>query len=81
MAAAAGVGIETATEQIIRMYSTGAASADLFRDRGILAMLGFKSGVHYTAEETKKMLWEAFDSPISKIRGATKELSNDVHDV
>jgi phage tail tape-measure protein len=42
VAAAAGLDIRTATEQITRMYSAGAQAAELFKERGKLAMLGFQ---------------------------------------
>lgn len=76
LAAATGLGIEETTSQVIRMYSAGAASADLFRERGVLAMLGFQAGVSYSAEETRKMLMEAWESPTSKFKGATEEMKN-----
>lgn len=76
LAAASGLGIQKTTEQIIRMYSAGAASADLFRERGILAMLGFQAGVSYTADETRKKLIEAWLDPQSKFRGLTNEMAN-----
>ena len=75
LAAAAGLGIEESTSQVIRMYSAGAASADLFRERGILAMLGFQAGVSVSAEETRKRLIAAWEDPASKIRGAAAALS------
>lgn len=75
LAAASGLSIQDTTSNIIRMYSAGAASADMFRDRGILAMLGFQSGVAYSAEETRKRLIAAFEDPFSKFRGASKELA------
>jgi len=53
LAAASGLTVEETTSQIIKMYSAGAAAADMFRERGILAMLGFQAGVSYTAEETR----------------------------
>lgn len=75
LAAASGLSIEETTGQIVRMYSAGAGAADLFRERGITAMLGFKAGVSYTAEETKKILMEAYESPTSKFRSLTKEMA------
>jgi len=75
LAAAAGVGIQEATGQVIRMYSAGAASADLFRERGVLSMLGFQAGVKYSAQETRDQLIKAFEDPESKFRDASKELS------
>lgn len=75
LAAVTGMSVDEVTGQVIRMYSAGAASADMFRERGVLAMLGFQAGVSYSAEETRKKLIEAWESPTSKIRGATDELA------
>jgi len=75
LAAASGLGIEKTTEQVIRMYSAGAASADLFRERGITAMLGFQAGVSYSAEETRQRLIEAWEDPQSKFKNATGEMA------
>ena len=75
LAAVSGLTIEKTTEQVVRMYSAGAASADLFRERGITSMLGFQAGVSYSAEETRKRLIEAWEDPMSKFKGATKELA------
>lgn len=75
LAAAAGLDIQTTTQQFIRMWSAGAASADLFRERGILAMLGFQSGVSYSVDETRKKLLDAWNDPLSKFRGAAGDLS------
>lgn len=75
LAAVSGLSIQEATDQIARMYSAGAASADLFRERGILSMLGFQSGVTYSAEETRKQLMYQWKRQGSQFRGATEELS------
>jgi len=75
LAATAGMGIQETTSQVIRMYSAGAASADMFRERGILAMLGFQSGVSVSAAATRKQLIAAYEDPASKIRGAAEALS------
>lgn len=75
LAAVTGLSIEDTTGQIIRMYSAGAASADLFRERGVLAMLGFQAGVSVSAEETRKQLIKAFEDPASKFRGSTQGLA------
>ena len=45
IAAATGLDFRTASEQIQRSLSAGIGAADLFRDRGVTAMLGFKAGV------------------------------------
>lgn len=75
LAAASGLGIQQTTEQVSRMLSAGANSADLFRERGILAMLGFQAGVQVSAEETKRRLIEAWTDTNSQFRGATEQLS------
>jgi hypothetical protein len=77
LAAASGLSIGEATSQVIRMYSAGAASADLFRERGILSMLGFQAGVTYSAEETRAQLIAAWSDVDSKFRGATAEMADD----
>jgi hypothetical protein len=75
LAAASGISIRDTTSQIIRMYSAGAASADMFREKGVLAMLGFQAGVSVSAEETRKRLLAAWEDPASKFRGASTELA------
>jgi hypothetical protein len=75
LAAASGLGIQEATSQVVRMYSSGAAAADMFRERGILAMLGFQAGVSTSAEETRKKLIEAYEDPASRFRGASELLA------
>ena len=75
LAAATGLGIQETTEQMMRMLSAGAASADKFRERGVLAMLGFQSGVSYSAKQTGEMVWHEWSKSDSKIRGAMEELA------
>jgi len=75
LAAVSGLSIQQTTEQVVRMYSAGAASADLFRERGITAMLGFQAGVHVSAADTRKQLIAAFEDPASKFRGAANDLA------
>jgi len=75
LAAVSGLSIRETTDQVVRMYSAGAASADLFRERGILAMLGFQAGVSVSAEDTRKQLIAAFEDPASKFRGAANDLA------
>jgi len=75
LAATTGLGIQETTTQVIRMYSAGAASADLFRERGVLSMLGFQAGVSHSAEETRKKLIAAFEDPQSKFAGASAALA------
>ncbi|WP_167940545.1 hypothetical protein [Desulfobaculum xiamenense] len=73
LAAVSGLSIEEATGQVVRMYSAGAGAADMFRERGILAMMGFEQGVSYSVEETRRKMFEAWESSTSKFRGVTDE--------
>lgn len=75
LAAVTGLSIMDTTGQIIRMYSAGAASADMFRERGILAMMGFTAGVKYSAEETREIMFNAWEATGSKFKDVTKELA------
>lgn len=76
LAAVTGLSIEQTTSQVIRMYSAGAASADMFRERGVLAMMGFQAGVSYSAEETRRMMMESWNKMGSQFKGATSGLAN-----
>lgn len=75
LAAVSGLSIEQTTEQVVRMYSAGAGAADLFRERGITSMLGFQSGVSYSAEETRAKLMEEWNKQGSAFKGATTDLA------
>lgn len=57
VAAISGLDFKTAGEQIQRSLSGGISAADLLREKGIKALLGFKDGVKVTTAETQ----EAFD--------------------
>ena len=57
VAAVTGLDFKTTAEQIQRSLSAGISAADLFRDRGVKSMLGFKAGAVVSVEETA----EAFD--------------------
>lgn len=75
LAAVTGMTLQETIGQVIRMYSAGAASADMFRERGILAMMGFKAKTHYTAEETRTMMMESWNKMGSQFKGVTEELA------
>ncbi len=74
LAAVTGMALKETIGQVIRMYSAGAASADMFRERGILTMLGFQAGVTYSAEQTRDILINSWNAVDSKFRGATAGL-------
>ena len=73
MAKPFGISFEDAGRQLSRMFTAGAAAADQFRDAGILAILGFQQGVAYSAEETKRMVIDAWQKTGSKFRGLAQE--------
>lgn len=75
LAVVAGEGIEKTTEQVVRMYSSGAQAAEIFKEKGILSMLGFQAGVSYSAAETQRVLVKAWTDSESKFRGATKAMA------
>lgn len=60
--------------QVIRLYSAGANSADLFRERGTLAMLGFQANVKYTAQESRDQFIAAWESADSKFKNGAQRL-------
>ncbi len=76
LAAVGRVTFDQAAQQMVRMWSAGAGSADLFRERGITAMLGFESGVSVSAEDTRKKVIEEFEKIDSKFRGTSKRLAD-----
>jgi len=76
LAAATGMSIEDVTNQVGRMLSAGAQSADMFKERGVNAFLGFKNGVSYTVADTEKMLWDSWNRTDSKFRGATDSMKD-----
>ena len=60
VASVTGLDFETTASQIQRAFSGGIASADIFRERGVRALLGFEEGAKVTAEETAKRFEELF---------------------
>jgi len=75
VAAVTGIDFQTAGEQIQRSFTAGIASADIFREKGVRDMLGFKAGATITAEETIKAFERVFGKD-GKFGGATDELAN-----
>lgn len=74
VAAVTGLDFETTASQIQRSFAGGIGAADLFRERGVRALLGFKAGVNVTAEDTIKRFEELFSGD-GKFAGATKDLA------
>lgn len=75
LSATTGLPLEQATSNFIKMYSAGAAAADLFRERGILPMLGFTPKVSYTPEETIKKVREQAQSGAAVFSGMAEKLA------
>lgn len=66
---------QEATSNFIKLYSAGAAAADLFRERGVLAALGFTPGEKVSGKDSRKVLMESWQSSTSVFRGAASELA------
>jgi hypothetical protein len=64
----------TTAEQIQRSFSAGVASADIFRERGVRDLLGFKAGATVTAEETAEAFRRVFGAN-GRFANATKDLA------
>jgi hypothetical protein len=60
VASVTGLDFRTVGEQLQRSFAGGISSADIFRERGVRALLGFKAGATVTVEETIKAFEEAF---------------------
>lgn len=75
ISAVTGLDFKTTAEQLQRSFSAGINAADLFRERGVNAMLGFEAGVNNSAETTKRKIMEMWDDPTFRLRGAAGELA------
>jgi len=65
VAAVTGLDFKTTGEQIQRAFSGGIASADIFRERGVRAMLGFEEGAKVSIEQTIKRFQEVLVKVVS----------------
>jgi len=74
VAAVTGLDFRTTSEQIQRSLSAGISAADLFRERGVRDLLGFKAGATVTAEETAEAFERVF-GPDGRFGNATGELA------
>ena len=75
VAAVTGLDFRTASEQIQRSFSAGIGAADLFREKGVRNMLGFKAGATVSIEETVEAFEKVFGSG-GRFGQATDELAN-----
>ena len=60
VASVTGLDFRTTAEQIQRSFAGGIASADIFRERGVRALLGFQAGATVSIEETRKAFEREF---------------------
>jgi len=74
VAAVTGLDFRTAAEQIQRSFSAGIGAADLFREKGVRNMLGFKAGATVSIEETVDAFEKVFAKG-GKFGKATDELA------
>ena len=74
VASITGLDFKTTAEQIQRSLSSGISSADLFRERGVKAMLGFSAGAEVSLAETEKAFERVFGRG-GKFGNATEELA------
>ena len=75
VAAVTGLDFRTASEQIQRSFSAGIGAADLFREKGVRNMLGFKAGATVSIEETVAAFEKTFGKG-GRFGKATDELAN-----
>ena len=74
VASVTGLDFKTTAEQIQRSLSAGISAADLFRDRGVKDMLGFKAGAVVSVEETAAAFNRVFGKG-GEFDGATDALA------
>ena len=74
VAAVTGLDFRTASEQIQRSFSAGIGAADLFREKGVRNMLGFKAGATVSIEETVQAFEKVFGKG-GRFGDATDELA------
>lgn len=75
LAAVAGLTLQETTSNFVRMYSAGAAAADLFRERGILALLDFHAKTAYTVQETREKIVKAWEAVNSRFKDTASDLA------
>jgi len=75
VAAVTGLDFKTVSEQIQRSFSGGIAAAEIFRERGVRALLGFSNGAKVSAAETEERFNEVF-GPNGPFGNAANVLAN-----
>ena len=75
IASASGLDFQTTAEQIQRTFAGGINSADLFRERGVRALLGFEAGVAISAEQSRNHILKAFEEGTLSVVGASEVMA------
>lgn len=71
IAATTGLSFQDTASQLQRAFSGGAGAADMFREKGVLAMAGFEAGASYSIDETRRKFQEFGKS----VEGAANDLN------
>ncbi len=74
VAAVTGLDFNTTASQIQRAFSGGIAAADVFREKGVRSLLGFKEGAKVSIDDTVKAFEDVFSGD-GKFGNATDELA------
>ena len=77
VAAMSGLSFVEAAQQIQRAFGAGAGAAEMLRDRGVLAMVGFEAGATVSAREVNRVFSELFRKG-GKFGNLTDELAQTV---
>tara|TARA_A100001011_G_scaffold271005_1_gene280244 strand:+ start:774 stop:2510 length:1737 start_codon:yes stop_codon:yes gene_type:complete len=77
VAAMSGLTFVEAAQQIQRAFGAGAGAAEMLRDRGVLAMVGFEAGATVSAREVNRVFSELFRKG-GKFGNLTNELADTV---
>jgi len=76
LAVASGLDFQTTSEQLQRVFSSGIASAELFRERGVSQMLGFEAGVSVNAEKSKQHIIDIFEEGSKSFVGGSQVMAD-----
>ena len=75
LSATSGMALDQVTQQFRAAYTNGIGAAVGFKKAGITAFLGFRDGVEYSAYDTRRILLEAWNDPLKKLKGAALEMN------
>ena len=75
VAAVTGMSVDDAASQFMRLMAGGTGAADTFRERGVLAMMGFEHGATYSLDQVEKKIKSAFKNGGSVIAGVAPQMA------